>query len=136
MIKFLKKFVSYVISLIKRVTPGKNKSRENLIGPDTVVSPADGVIFGDFEGETVLFDRVKNKYHGFDTIYSSIWDLLDEPRSVSQLSDILSEKFELNREKFEKETLNFFNSLFKDNLLKIVDKEAELFLLGCIALVD
>ena len=128
MTKFLKIFVSHVISLIKRVIPGNNESCENcenLIGQDTVVAPADRVIFGDFEGETVLFDKVNNKYHGFDTIYSSIWSLLDEHHSVSQLSDILSEKFELNREKFERETLCFFNLLAKENLLKIVDKMAE-----------
>ena len=124
MIKFLKIFFSHVISLIKRVTPN-NESRENLIGQDTVVAPADRVIFGDFEGETVLFDRVNNKYHGFDTIYSSIWALLDEPRSVTQLSDILNKKFELDKEEFERETLCFFNLLAKENLLKIVDKMAE-----------
>ena len=59
MIKFLKIFFSHAISSIKRVTPGNNESRENLIGPDTVVAPADGVVFSDLEGETVLFDKVK-----------------------------------------------------------------------------
>ena len=81
--------------------------------------------FGDLEGETVLFDRVNNKYHGFDTIYSNMWALLDKPRSVTQLSDILNIKVELNKEEFERETLHFFNLLFKENLLKIVDKVAE-----------
>jgi len=83
------------------------------------------VVFGDLEGETVLFDRFNNKYHGFDPIYSSIWALLDKPRSVTQLSDILNIKFEFDKEEFERETLHFFNSLFKENLLKIVDKVAE-----------
>ena len=60
------------------------------------------------------------EYYGLDEIGSRIWTLLEEPKKVSELCDILLEEFEVEREQCEEEVLAFLNEMASDDLIHIV----------------
>ena len=95
-------------------------SGKNQIGPDTVVAQIEELVSSDLDGETVMMSVKNGKYYGMDAIGSRIWALIKQPRSVSELYDILLREFNVDRERCEKDVLIFLNKLAEDNLIRIV----------------
>jgi hypothetical protein len=99
-------------------------SRKNPIGLDTVVAQIEELVSSDLDGETVMMSVKNGKYYGMDAIGSRIWALIKQPRSVSELCDILLTEFNVDRERCEKDVLIFLNKLAEDNLIRIVHASA------------
>jgi hypothetical protein len=96
-------------------------SGKNTIGPDTMVAQVEELVSSDLDGETVMMSVENGKYYGMDPIGSRIWALIKQPRSVSELCDILLTEFNVDRERCDRDVLDFLNELAKDNLVKIVN---------------
>lgn len=96
-------------------------SEKNTIGPDTVVTRSEELVSSDLDGETVLMSVQNGKYYGLDEIGSRIWSLIEQPRSVSELCDILLGEFDVEREQCERDVFAFLNKLAEDDLMKVVD---------------
>ena len=95
-------------------------SGKNPIGPDTVVAQIEELVSSNLDGETVMMSVENGKYYGMDAIGSRVWALIKQPRSVSELCDILLREFNVARERCEKDVLIFLNKLAEDNLIRIV----------------
>ena len=95
-------------------------SGKNPIRPDAVVAQIEELVSSDLDGETVMMSVKNGKYYGMDAIGSRIWTLIKQPRSVSELCDILLREFNVDRERCEKDVLIFLNKLAEDNLIRIV----------------
>ncbi len=91
------------------------------IGLDTVVTPSEELVSSDLDGETVMMSIENGQYYGLDEIGSRVWALIEEPRSVSELCDVLVEEYEVAREQCEQDVLAFLNELAEDNLVKVAD---------------
>ena len=100
-------------------------SGKNPIGLDTVVAQIEELVSSDLDGETVMMSVKNGKYYGMDAIGSRIWALIKQPRSVSELCDILLKEFNVDRERCEKDVLIFLNKLAEDNLIRIVHASAK-----------
>ena len=100
-------------------------SGKNQIGPDTVVAQVEELVSSDLDGETVMMSIENGKYYGMDEIGSRIWAFIKQPRSVSELCDILLTEFNVDRERCKKDALIFLNKLAEDNLVKVVDAKTE-----------
>ena len=99
-------------------------SEKNPIGMNTVVAQIEELVSSDPDGETVMMSIKNGKYYGMDAIGSRIWELIKQPRSVSELCGILLTEFNVDRERCEKDVLVFLNKLAEDNLVKVVDAKA------------
>jgi len=99
--------------------------RENLISLKSVVVQVVDLVSSSLDDETVMMSVNSGKYYGLDEIGSRIWELIEEPRSVSDLCDILFGEFEVDRKQCEKDVLDFLNELAKKNLLRVIDGEVE-----------
>jgi hypothetical protein len=95
-------------------------SGKNPVGPNTVIAQIEELVSSDLDGETVMMSVKNGKYYGMDAIGSRIWALIKQPRSVSELCDILLEEFDVDCERCEGDVLIFLNKLAEDNLIRIV----------------
>jgi hypothetical protein len=95
-------------------------SGKNPVGPNTVIAQIEELVSSDLDGETVMMSVKNGKYYGMDAIGSRIWTLIKQPRSVSELCDILLEEFDVDCERCEGDVLIFLNKLAEDNLIRIV----------------
>ena len=100
-------------------------SGKNMIGLDTVVTRSEELISSDLDGETALMSVQSGKYYSLDEIGSRIWTLIERPRSVSELCDILLNEFNVDREQCAQDVLAFLNQLAKDNLVRVMDATAD-----------
>ena len=94
------------------------------IAPNTIVAQIKELVSSDLDGETVLLSIETGKYYNMDPIGSRIWELIEDPMSVSQLIDILLDEFNVDRKQCEQEVLTFLNKLAGDHLIRVADEPA------------
>ncbi|MCP4397031.1 MAG: lasso peptide biosynthesis B2 protein [bacterium] len=70
--------------------------------------------------ETVILNLERDGYYGLNQIGSHIWQLLDEPRSVSGLCDLLLEEYEVSREQCQQDLLHYLETLAASHLIDII----------------
>ena len=75
----------------------------------------------DTSSEGSLLLRDDGTYIVINSTGKAIWDILDKPRTVNEITHILSKTYEnVTEEEIEPSTLSFINMLFKAGFL--VDK--------------
>ena len=92
----------------------QNKELDNLIlcrGKDKIST--------ELEGETVILNLTSGNYSGLDEVGSSIWKLLEQPRSFQDICrDILAE-FEVEEDVCRKDLLSFIKDLADNKLITV-----------------
>jgi hypothetical protein len=68
-------------------------SGSQAINEDTIVGRNKDVVHSDLEGEKVLLSVQAGKYFRMNRTASRVWDLLEEPRSVSDICDALVREY-------------------------------------------
>jgi coenzyme PQQ synthesis protein D (PqqD) len=90
----------------------------------SVVTAADQQVFSDVAGETVILNLVLGKYYGLDRVGSSIWNLLQKPRRVSEIRDALIVEYAVEPDRCEHDLLNLLEALAANELITIRDEAA------------
>ena len=86
---------------------------------DTVVFQRGDLYSGELDGEMVMMSVEHGKYYGLDEIGSRIWKLIEQPRSVSEICELLVAEFQVEREKCRQDVLDFLNKLAREDLVKV-----------------
>ena len=89
------------------------------VSTKTIISRTQEIVATDIDGETVMMSIENGKYYGLDLIGSRIWKLMEKPIKVSDLINILLEKFDVDRETCERDVLKFLNDLNGDKILAV-----------------
>lgn len=95
-------------------------SKRNL---DTLIlSRAEDKISTELDGETVIMDLTTGTYSGLNEVGTTIWNLLNEPKSFSTLQTAIEEKYEVSSEECTADLTSFLQELLDNNLLIINEK--------------
>ena len=71
------------------------------------------------EGEVVVLSLTQGIYYGLDHVGTRIWSLLQQPRSLEELRDILLQEFNVESEVCEKQLRSFADRLVAAGLIQI-----------------
>ena len=74
-----------------------------------------------FSGEAVIITPAENTVRMFNPVGSRIWELMDGQRSVGQIIATLIDEFDVEPERAERTTLDFFAMLEEKDLVAWVD---------------
>ena len=69
--------------------------------------------------ETVLMDTVYGDYMGLNSVGTTIWELLQEPQTISSLVTILTSRYEVTEELCRLEVASFLQELEKRKMLVV-----------------
>lgn len=72
-------------------------------------------------GETVVLDLHTGVYYGLDVVGGRVWRLLEEPRSLSELRDLIVDEFDVAAGRCETDLAAFVASLNAHGLLRSCD---------------
>lgn len=89
------------------------------IKDDTKVTRMVEVVAADMDGETVMLSIASGKYYGIDAVGSRIWELLAEPKTMSELVQLLGEEFAVEPEQCRNDVAEFLNYLCGEGLVKL-----------------
>jgi len=94
----------------------------HLSDQDTVVARTDRVVTADVDGEIMMMSVEQGQYYGMNEVGNRIWQLIQQPRSVSDLCELLVAEFEVGPEACHTQVMELLNQLKKEQLLDIVDE--------------
>jgi hypothetical protein len=87
-------------------------------GGSTVVAAKDQVS-SDLGGEVAILDLKAGVYYGLDAVGARIWSLIQEPRTVNEIRDILLEEYEVEPERCERDLLVLLQSLADEGIIEV-----------------
>jgi len=90
----------------------------------SVVVAVETQISSDLGDETIILELKAGIYYGLDPIGTRIWELIQEPRSLSSLRDTLLAEYDVDRERCERELIALLTALETNRLVKIQNEEA------------
>jgi hypothetical protein len=90
------------------------------IGPDTVLQRKHGILHNYIDGEVVMMSPDFHQYLGLNKVASHIWELLENPRSISQLEILLMNEYNVSLEQCSIETSEFVEQLLDKQLICII----------------
>lgn len=87
---------------------------------ETMITQAEGLEEAVLDGQIVMMSVDKGKYYTLDSVASRIWPMLAQPRTVRQICDELLDHYDVEREKGEREVLEFVADLERCEVIQIV----------------
>jgi hypothetical protein len=73
----------------------------------------------DLGGEMAILDLKAGVYYGLDAVGARIWSLIQEPRTVNEIRDILLEEYEVEPEHCERDLLALLRRLADEGLVEV-----------------
>ncbi|MCP4397030.1 MAG: lasso peptide biosynthesis PqqD family chaperone [bacterium] len=92
------------------------------VSVDSIIAQSKELMVSGLDGDTVMMDIERGGYFGLNKIGSRVWELIEEPRSVSAVCDTLIEEFEVEREQCEQEVISFVTWLVRRKLAELVSQ--------------
>jgi len=72
------------------------------------------------DNETVMMSIENGEYYGINSVGSRIWELLDQPRSILELTDLLLEEFDVPENECQQDVMEFVEKLVEKKLLIVL----------------
>jgi len=71
------------------------------------------------DGEVVILNLKDGVYYGLNNIGGQIWQLIQEPKTASQIRDILLEEYDVTSEQCTEELLMLLNEMEAKGLIEV-----------------
>jgi hypothetical protein len=91
------------------------------INDNSIVKCAEHVVFTEIDGECVILNVASGYYFCLDDIGSKIWELIENPKKVSDIVERLREEYTVKHSECITDTLSFLKGLFDDDLITVVE---------------
>lgn len=75
--------------------------------------------------EAVVLSFQDGTYYGLNAVGARIWELLEKPRTVKEIVDLLLEEFDVERPQCESDLRAFLDEMHIRNLLAVMGSETD-----------
>ena len=83
-----------------------------------VVAGSDQVA-AQLDGEVVILGFQSGSYYGLDEVGASVWEMMQEPRIVSDICNAILEEYDVAREDCERDLLELLTDLASKQLIEV-----------------
>ncbi len=91
------------------------------ITPATVVAAARDQVSARVEGEFVILNLADEVYYGLDGVGARVWELLSEPRAVSDVAAAIAAEYEVDEDTARRDLLALLDELAGRGLVEVRD---------------
>ena len=78
----------------------------------------------DLGGEAAILNLSSGVYYGLDAVGARIWNLIQEPRNVSDIRDALLKEYDVDPDRCERDLLALLHDLAAGGLIEVRDDAA------------
>ena len=78
-----------------------------------------GHLATDLGNETVIFNTQYEKYYGLNDVGTRVWALIQEPRTVEEIVKTVTQEYDVEAERFERDLTKLLQDLQSANLIEI-----------------
>ncbi len=94
------------------------------ISERSTVVAAKEQVSSDLGGEVAILNLDAGMYYGLDDVGARIWDLVQEPRLVSEIQAAIKEEYDVEPACAERDVLALLQGLAEENLIEIRDAKS------------
>jgi hypothetical protein len=91
------------------------------LGPDSVVRVSSNQVYSRLGDEVAILELDRGVYYGLNDTGSFLWNLMQKPVRVNEMSAALVEEFDVDAETAEKDLLQVLGDLRDAGLIENVD---------------
>jgi hypothetical protein len=93
---------------------------DNMVSENCIVVVVSHQVSGVlYDGDVAILNLKDGVYYGLDPVGGRIWSLIQEPRSVAEVRDILLEEYEVDHEQCTHEVIKLFEDLLTRGLIQV-----------------
>ena len=86
---------------------------------DSIVSAAREQVSSELGGEVVILNLNAGVYHGLEATGARVWQLIQQPRKVCEIRDLLIEEYDVEADRCERDLLELLEDLANHGLLEV-----------------
>jgi hypothetical protein len=86
---------------------------------DSIVAASSEQISSDLSGEVIILDLSSGVYYGLDSVGARIWNLLQVPRSVIEIRNVLLDEYDVEPDRCERDLLSLLEELLGKGLIEV-----------------
>lgn len=90
-----------------------------MIDLDTHVSASEHQVSSVVDEEQVILNLENGTYYGLDGVGARVWQLVQEPRSVSAICEVLLAEFEVGPRQLHQDVVALLNDLDREGLIQL-----------------
>lgn len=87
----------------------------------TVVAARDQVS-SDLGGEVAILNLPAGMYYGLDDVGVRVWELVQEPRMVSEIQDVVVEEYDVEPARGKRDVLTLIQEMADEGLVEVRDE--------------
>jgi hypothetical protein len=92
--------------------------KRTLSAGSSVVATKDQVS-SDLGGEVAILNLEADTYYGLDAVGARIWSLIQEPRTVEEIRDVLVSEYEVEPDRCESDLIALLQGLADEGLIEV-----------------
>jgi len=96
-------------------------SSENTVSMSSIIVASQEQRSSDLTGETVILNLKSGMYYGLSAVGVSIWNLIQEPKAVSEVRDVILAKYDVEPEQCDRDVLALVEELATEGLIEVRD---------------
>ncbi len=98
---------------------------QGAVTKDSVVAVSKEQVSCDLSEEVAILDLRSGQYYGLTPVGGRIWNLIQEPKSVAEVLDILLSEYEVESDCCERDLLSLLEKLKAKGLIEVEDGKPE-----------
>lgn len=91
---------------------------------ESIVVATENQVSTNLEDEAVILHLKDGVYFGINQVGARIWNLLQVPRTVGEIRDVILEEYDIEPQQCEQDLLKFLKELHSKGLINIRDDKA------------
>jgi hypothetical protein len=96
-----------------------------MVSEYTSVVAAKEQVSSDLAGEAVILDLKSGVYYGLNSVGASIWNLIQEPRTINEVRDAILAQYEVEPEQCDRDIKALLEELEAEGLIEVRNERAE-----------
>jgi hypothetical protein len=86
---------------------------------DTILSRSEDYLSNEIDGEIVMMNIETGMYVSMNATGKSVWDILENPASISDILTALTKEYEIDAETCQKDVTPFIEQMIEKKILQV-----------------
>lgn len=95
-------------------------SDQNAISLESIVVASKGQVSSELGGDVVIMDVKSGTYLGLNSSGARIWNLVQQPRKVSEIRDVICKEYDVEPDRCEIDVLGLLQQLAAKGLVELL----------------
>jgi hypothetical protein len=95
---------------------------ERRISLDFTVVVSGNQVSSELGEEVAILDLKAGMYYGLDSVGARVWELIQRPKSIREIWNVLLEEYEVDPERCERDLLALLQKLVDEGLVEVQDE--------------